>query len=377
MKKNIRFFVLVLAAVLLGCGVEVDSDGEVCKSDRDCKGDRICVDSVCTDALEPASFTGEDGGQWALADGGVEPEGVDVSEQQEDDAVTGTEEPPFPSLREPDLDAGIPADNGWEEADNGWEEEEETEPQDTAEPMDASAGDGSNVWAEPVPVDSILPFPVGECTAGFECVRQPIAGLIQGGDGFCVRPGGLAPPSCETDSDCADLNVECFDFAEHLPAPFGESMGLSMKWCALACDAQGIDAGVGDDDDDFGDADAGVDPDDDEGGQLCSNTCGFANDGECDDCGPGSEYSVCGLGTDCGDCGPRNSTDSCVSGGGSSSSTSSCSCSCSCSRCSTQTTRTCMGSSNADCLSCAVVCRDVCTTSTGCGSYLSSSGFCS
>jgi len=41
------------------------------------------------------------------------------------------------------------------------------------------------------------------------------------------------------------------------------------------------------------------------GGGMCTNTCNYANDGECDDGGPGSQYSVCGLGTDCGDCGPR------------------------------------------------------------------------
>lgn len=37
----------------------------------------------------------------------------------------------------------------------------------------------------------------------------------------------------------------------------------------------------------------------------CSNTCASANDGECDDGGPNSEYDVCGLGTDCADCGAR------------------------------------------------------------------------
>ncbi len=40
-------------------------------------------------------------------------------------------------------------------------------------------------------------------------------------------------------------------------------------------------------------------------GALCGDTCGWANDGECDDGGEGSAYSVCDLGTDCTDCGPR------------------------------------------------------------------------
>jgi hypothetical protein len=37
----------------------------------------------------------------------------------------------------------------------------------------------------------------------------------------------------------------------------------------------------------------------------CSNTCPYYGDGECDDGGPGSLYSLCELGTDCMDCGSR------------------------------------------------------------------------
>ena len=37
----------------------------------------------------------------------------------------------------------------------------------------------------------------------------------------------------------------------------------------------------------------------------CSNTCVHANDGECDDGGPGAMYQDCELGTDCADCGAR------------------------------------------------------------------------
>lgn len=41
------------------------------------------------------------------------------------------------------------------------------------------------------------------------------------------------------------------------------------------------------------------------GGGGCTNTCNSANDGDCDDGGPGSSYAVCALGTDCADCGAR------------------------------------------------------------------------
>ena len=34
----------------------------------------------------------------------------------------------------------------------------------------------------------------------------------------------------------------------------------------------------------------------------CTNTCTHANDGDCDDGGPGAEYSACNPGTDCNDC---------------------------------------------------------------------------
>lgn len=52
----------------------------------------------------------------------------------------------------------------------------------------------------------------------------------------------------------------------------------------------------------------------------CTNSCGYAYDGECDDGGPGADYSLCALGTDCADCGSRGTGgggggggDTCVS----------------------------------------------------------------
>lgn len=39
---------------------------------------------------------------------------------------------------------------------------------------------------------------------------------------------------------------------------------------------------------------------------YCIDTCMDANDGWCDDGGPGSDYSICELGTDCADCGTRD-----------------------------------------------------------------------
>jgi hypothetical protein len=38
---------------------------------------------------------------------------------------------------------------------------------------------------------------------------------------------------------------------------------------------------------------------------VCTNTCNYSSDDECDDGGPGSDHSECSLGTDCADCGGR------------------------------------------------------------------------
>ena len=40
-------------------------------------------------------------------------------------------------------------------------------------------------------------------------------------------------------------------------------------------------------------------------GSACSETCRYASDGDCDDGGPGGEYSSCEYGSDCTDCGSR------------------------------------------------------------------------
>jgi hypothetical protein len=41
---------------------------------------------------------------------------------------------------------------------------------------------------------------------------------------------------------------------------------------------------------------------------VCKNTCSYPQDGDCDDGGVGSKYSVCELGTDCADCGTRSTS---------------------------------------------------------------------
>ena len=46
---------------------------------------------------------------------------------------------------------------------------------------------------------------------------------------------------------------------------------------------------------------------------LCTNTCNYDADGDCDDGGVGSNYDACSYGTDCADCdGRRPDFDSCT-----------------------------------------------------------------
>jgi len=118
---------------------------------------------------------------------------------------------------------------------------------------------------------------------------------------------------------------------------------------------------------------------DDEGGgaesdaaPLCSNSCPYAGDGECDDCGEGSEYSVCDIGTDCDDCGLRAEDDECEGGSGwgddDDAGGSACtSYSFTCQYCSGN--GTCSGNCPS---SCSSLCQDACE-SAGCGSVVSCS----
>ena len=78
---------------------------------------------------------------------------------------------------------------------------------------------------------------------------------------------------------------------------------LSIAGCDEADDDGASSEGVGD----YGPEEAG-DEDDGSGvdGPSCTNTCEYAHDDDCDDGGPGSDYSVCAFGSDCGDCGSRD-----------------------------------------------------------------------
>lgn len=103
---------------------------------------------------------------------------------------------------------------------------------------------------------------------------------------------------------------------------------------------------------------------------VCEDSCRWAGDGECDDGGSGSDYSVCEMGTDCRDCGERYEDEVPIdeeeyvparSGGGGSCS----SFSFTCQYCSGQ--GTCSGGCPS---SCSSLCADACSSG-GCGSVVS------
>ena len=93
----------------------------------------------------------------------------------------------------------------------------------------------------------------------------------------------------------------------------GRALGLPLEDCSDTCGH----ASDGDCDDGGSGAEyvicaGGTDcvdcgPRGDTTSSQCSNTCAYASDNDCDDGGTGTEYTMCNLGSDCMDCGPRSS----------------------------------------------------------------------
>lgn len=151
------------------------------------------------------------------------------------------------------------------------------------------------------------------CGAGESC--QPIAHYLKVADAEmdCRQAVGSlgGEQACNSDTQCAsDLCVADQDGVNVCFAACESADSCSLGSCGPATDVVDLDAVM----DGLGGATAmacGMAPSapDDAGGPsnngMCTDTCQWAGDGICDDGGAGSEYSVCGLGTDCGDCGAR------------------------------------------------------------------------
>jgi hypothetical protein len=151
------------------------------------------------------------------------------------------------------------------------------------------------------------------CDAGESC--QPIAHYlkVQNAEMDCLEAVGSlgGEQACSSDSQCASgLCVTDQDGVNVCFAACTSGDTCSLGSCGPAADLVDLDPVM----DGLGGATAmacGMAPSapgtggSNNNGGMCTDTCQWANDGVCDDGGPGSEYSVCGLGTDCGDCGAR------------------------------------------------------------------------
>lgn len=116
-------------------------------------------------------------------------------------------------------------------------------------------------------------------------------GVLPGGSATCTRVG---VSGAVFTSDITAIDMAAGTSIEVLVAAAGEEMGTFQ----LTIQRNTSGGSVGDD------VEPGTEPDP-ETGVLCTDTCEFAYDLECDDGGTFSTTSLCELGTDCFDCGTR------------------------------------------------------------------------
>lgn len=131
-------------------------------------------------------------------------------------------------------------------------------------------------------------------------------GVLPGGAATCTRVG---VSGSVFSSDITSIDMAAGTSIEVLVAAAGAEMGTFQ----LTVQRNTSGGSVGDD------VEPDPDPDPDTGGILCTDTCEYAYDFECDDGGTFSLTSACPLGTDCFDCGIRTG-----SGGGSGGCTNTC-----------------------------------------------------
>lgn len=145
-----------------------------------------------------------------------------------------------------------------------------------------------------------------DCGAGASCQPVPHYLKVTAAETDCKEKVGalFGEQTCSVDADCATglcLTGEGGDRFCFEACVSGDTCASGTCGPASVLDQDGLMVGLGPAvAQACGFAPAALEED-----GICENTCTWANDGVCDDGGPGSEYSVCGLGTDCGDCGAR------------------------------------------------------------------------
>ncbi|MCB9507577.1 MAG: hypothetical protein H6700_07815 [Myxococcales bacterium] len=120
------------------------------------------------------------------------------------------------------------------------------------------------------------------------------AGTLPARPGACVRAGLAATPPAAIES-IAMASGEVLELllASSAADATGSYQLLLVRDDNIPTTVPGSTSG--------GDGGSGGDA-----GSLCTNTCEYAGDTDCDDGGPGADYDVCAYGTDCADCGPRD-----------------------------------------------------------------------
>ena len=140
------------------------------------------------------------------------------------------------------------------------------------------------------------------CTRGDDCIDCGLRGLLPPGaspppPSPSPPPGAVAPPSPTP------------------PPPQPITGGMCTDTCRFASDADCDDGGpgaefsmcpYGTDCIDCGAREASPPPAPPMTPSLCTNACRFSSDASCDDGGAGSEFGLCEYGTDCVDCGGRS-----------------------------------------------------------------------
>ena len=150
-----------------------------------------------------------------------------------------------------------------------------------------------------------------DCGSGYACVdddciaASPCTTDEDCGEGrVCTESGCLEPTSCDgvvcpNGEACVNGACQLIDCAD-LNCPEGQDCvnGACVDPALVACD----DANPC--------ADGFICVDNDcvarDAGQLCANSCRWANDGICDDGLRGATTTLCAPGTDCNDCSPRD-----------------------------------------------------------------------
>jgi hypothetical protein len=161
-----------------------------------------------------------------------------------------------------------------------------------------------------------------------------VGGVVSGNCGSCVQSAcSSAASACQSEGECGTIlecaldsgcslddadcvDMECEDVYATLEMPDEQDITALddvqlciEEQCASSCYADGPVGGTGGVGGDSGEGGVGgLPPSGGSGGSTgggCTDTCFDAADGACDDGGPGSDFTICDLGTDCTDCGPR------------------------------------------------------------------------